>query len=155
MIWHVFRVRRDGGIAVPPPKQRANPVRISRKELVRVEVVAMLLSGSALLLLSAFFPAPIAPGITEITALSGAASAPWFFLWVQQMLKWGDPFSWGVLVPLILLTILGLIPFIFPKPASQDLGRWFPSSNRLAQIALAVIVLVITALTLVELRPVQ
>jgi len=155
MIWHVFRVRRDGGIAVPPPKQRDDIVRISRKELVRVEVVAMLLSGSALLLLSAYFPAPIAPGITEITALSGAASAPWFFIWVQQMLKWGDPFFWGVLVPLIVLTILGLIPFIFPKPASQDLGRWFPPSNRLAQIALVVIALVITALTLVELRPVQ
>ncbi len=154
MIWHVFRVRRDGGIAIPPPKQRDDPERISRKELVHVEVVVMLLSGSILLLLSAIFPAPIAPGITEITALSGAASAPWFFLWVQQMLKWGDPFLWGVLVPLVVLIVVGLIPFIFPKPARQDLGSWFPPSNRLAQIVLTVIALIITALTFIELQPV-
>jgi len=154
MIWHVFRVRRDGGIAVPPPELRGDPRRISRNELVHLEIVSMLLSGSALLLLSVFFPAPIAPGITEITALSGAASAPWFFLWVQQMLKWGDPFFWGVLVPLIVLTVVGLIPYIFPKPSRQDTGRWFPTSTRLAQIVLAVMALVITALTLIELQPV-
>jgi hypothetical protein len=52
------------------------------------------------------------------------------------MLKWGDPFFWGILVPLIVLTILVLIPYILPKPIENDLGRWFPKSNRLAQIVL-------------------
>jgi quinol-cytochrome oxidoreductase complex cytochrome b subunit len=154
IIWHVFRVRRDGGIAVPPPSQRVDARRISRRDLVLQEVAAMLVISSTLLLLSAFFPAPISAGITEVTILSGDASAPWFFLWVQQMLTWGDPFFWGVLVPVLILAVLGLIPYILPKPASQDLGRWFPKSNRLAQIVLAVIAIVITGLTLLALQPI-
>ena len=152
-VWHIFRVRRDGGIAVPPPELRATPERITRFELVRREVLAMIFTASGLTLLSIIFPAPIAPPIREITTIAGDAQAPWFFLWVQQMLKWGDPFWWGVLVPLIVLLILGLIPYIFPQPAASELGRWFPRSNRLAQIVLVVISLTVIFLTFLALVP--
>ncbi len=153
MAWHIFRVRRDGGIAVPPANLRTEHQRITRSELVRREVPAMLLSGAALILLSIFGQAPIAAPITEITALSGEARAPWFFLWVQQMLKWGDPFLWGVLVPLLFLIILALIPYIFPKPVDRELGRWFPKSNRWAQVILAAIALLIIFLTILGSLP--
>jgi quinol-cytochrome oxidoreductase complex cytochrome b subunit len=149
--WHAFRVRRDGGIAVPPPSLRNNHGRISRFELVRREALAMLFTGSALILLSVFSPAPIAAPIRASTSirLSGSESvtAPWFFLWVQQMLKWGDPFLWGVLVPFIVLIVLALIPYVFPQPAQAELGRWFPRSNRLAQITLGLIALCVILLT--------
>ncbi len=148
LVWHIFRVRRDGGIAVPPPHLRADQERISRNELIRREVLAMLLTGAALILFSAFIPAPIAQPITDVNAMSGTAHAPWFFLWVQQMLKWGDPFFWGILVPLIVLAVLALIPYIFPKPAEAELGKWFPRANRLAQYVLAVIALLIIVLTI-------
>ncbi len=148
MVWHAFRVRRDGGVAVPPPHLRADKKRINRNELIRREVLAMLLTGAALILFAAFIPAPIAQPITDINVMSGDALAPWFFLWVQQMLKWGDPFTWGVLVPLIILVMLALIPYIFPRPADAELGRWFPRSNRLAQIVLAIIALLIIVLTI-------
>jgi quinol-cytochrome oxidoreductase complex cytochrome b subunit len=148
MVWHAFRVRRDGGIAVPPAPLRVDKRRITRKELVRREVLAMLLTGAALIFLAAFVPAPIAQPITEITAISGEARAPWFFLWVQQMLKWGDPFFWGVLIPLIVLAVLALIPYIFPKPDDAELGKWFPHSNRVTQMALAVIALLVILLTI-------
>lgn len=128
-VWHIFRVRRDGGIAVPPPDLRANRERITRFELVRREVLAMIYTASGLILVSVVSPAPIAPPIIEISAMTGEAQAPWFFLWVQQMLKWGDPFLWGVLVPLGVLTILVIIPYFLPKPAAGELGRWFPRSN--------------------------
>ncbi len=148
MGWHAFRVRRDGGIALPPASLRTDNQRITRFELVRREVLAMLLSASALILISIFAPAPIGAPIKEIANLSGEARAPWFFLWVQQMLKWGDPFVWGILVPLIVLAVLALIPYVFPKPAENELGRWFPKSNRLAQVVLALIALLVIALTL-------
>ena len=148
MAWHTFRVRRDGGIALPPPHLRVDKRRITRNELVRREVLAMLLTGAALILLSAFVPAPIAQPITNVNGISGEARAPWFFLWVQQILKWGDPFIWGVLVPLIILVVLALIPYIFPKPAEAELGKWFPRSNRFAQIVLAIIALLIIVLTI-------
>jgi quinol-cytochrome oxidoreductase complex cytochrome b subunit len=154
VIWHIFRVRRDGGIAVPPPSMRINKERATRNVLVRREVLAMLLTGAALVLFSAFVPAPIAPPITNVNAMANDARAPWFFLWVQQMLKWGDPFLWGVLVPLLVLAVLGLIPYAFPRPEDAELGTWFPRSNRVAQVAVAIIALSIILLTILGSIPV-
>jgi quinol-cytochrome oxidoreductase complex cytochrome b subunit len=154
MVWHGFRVRRDGGVAIPSQDLRTAPEQVSRFELVRREVLAMVFTGAALLLLSAFSPAPISPAMTDITAISGEARAPWFFLWVQQMLKWGDPFLWGVLIPLVILLVLALIPYIFPQPAKHELGRWFIKSNRLAQVVLVVIAFLFILFTLLALIPV-
>jgi quinol-cytochrome oxidoreductase complex cytochrome b subunit len=148
MVWHGFRVRRDGGIAVPPPQLRADGVRISRNDLVQREVLAMFIVGIFLILLSSFVPAPIAAAMTESSRV-GDSSAPWFFLWIQQMLKWGDPFLFGIVVPLAVLLIVSLIPYIFPQPAEAEIGRWCPKSNRLAQIVLVLIVVLIIVLTVI------
>jgi quinol-cytochrome oxidoreductase complex cytochrome b subunit len=86
-IWHVFRIRRDGGIAVPPPALRQSDERISRFELVRREMLIMTIAGIVLLLLSIFWPAPITPPLVNAAVDLSSARAPWFFLWVQQMLK--------------------------------------------------------------------
>lgn len=151
--WHAFRVLRDGGIALPPPILRTDPERISRFELVRREVLTMVLTTATLMIFSVFAPAPIASPITELTALSAESRAPWFFLWVQQMLKWGDPFVWGILVPFMMLLILVLIPYIFPKPLESELGHWFPKSNRLVQAILALMALLIIFLTILGCQP--
>ncbi len=147
MVWHAFRVRRDGGIAVPPPKLRENKERIGRRALTRREILAMLVSGSLLLIMAALLPAPSARPIEQITAVSGDAQAPWFFLWIQEMLRWGDPFLWGVLVPLLLLIVLAGLPYILPSVKDAELGRWFPRSNRLAQIILTAITLFVILMT--------
>ncbi len=153
IVWHIFRVRRDGGIAVPPPPLRENQTRITRFELLHREVLAMLLAATALLLISTFAPAPLAPPMTANTPASGTARAPWFFLWVQQMLKLGNPFLWGVVVPLAVLVLFSLTPYIFPKPAKSELGSWFPKGNRLAQAVALLILLSIITLTLLALLP--
>ena len=153
--WHIFRVRRDGGIAVPPPPLREDQARITRFELVRREVLAMLLTATALLLLSAFVPAPLAAPITASAPASETARAPWFFLWVQQILKLGSPFLWGVIVPLATLMLISFIPYLFPKPVKAELGHWFPKSNRLAQAVAMIILLTIIILTLLTFLPVS
>jgi len=153
LVWHLFRIRRDGGIAVPPPLKRESLDRISRYELVRREVLAILLASIALLLLAVFVPAPLAPPITEASSNYATAHAPWFFLWIQEMLKQGNPFLWGVVVPLVVIAAMTLIPYIFPKPTKDELGKWFPHSNRLAQIFFILILLVIGILTIVDLLP--
>lgn len=148
--WHAFHVRRDGGIAVPPPQIRVDVTRLPRDELVRREMLAIFIVSIALILLSSFIPAPIAAAMTGKPSLTAEARAPWFFLWVQQMLKWGDPFIFGVLIPLGILTFLALIPYIFPKPADADIGSWFPKSNRVVQVIVGLIGLFILILTLVN-----
>jgi hypothetical protein len=63
------------------------------------------------------------------------------------MLQWGNPFLWGVLVPILILLLLASIPYIFPKPHESELGRWFPASGRVVQVTVAIIALLIILLT--------
>ena len=153
VVWHSFRVRRDGGIAVPPPPLRKTQERISRYTLVRREVLAMLLASVVLLILSVFAPAPLAAPLSPTSALPETARAPWFFLWVQELLKLGSPFFWGVVVPLGILVLFTLFPYILPKPSHSELGQWFPKGNRLAQILAIFILLSLLVITLLALLP--
>ncbi len=148
MVWHAFRVRRDGGVAVPPPTARRDKSRLTRFELLNREVLAMTIALAVLLLFSVTVPAPIAGPISEFNAMTSDSQAPWFFLWVQQLLKVGDPFLLGVLTPVLVVVALGLIPYLLPNARPEELGRWLPRGNRAAQILTTAIILAILALTL-------
>jgi quinol-cytochrome oxidoreductase complex cytochrome b subunit len=151
--WHIFRVRRDGGVAVPPPHLRKDNSRISRFDLVRREMLIMLVAGVLLLLIAILVPAPIERPITQASVDLHNARAPWFFLWVQQLLKLGNPFLWGVLTPVLLLVALAAIPYILPQTHESELGQWFPHGNRIAQILLIVIAAIIIILTILAILP--
>lgn len=147
-VWHLFRVRRDGGIAVPPPDMRADPARIRRNELVRREVWAAVLASAALILITILIPAPIAEPMDLAATATADSRAPWFFLWVQHLLSWGDPFLFGILIPLGTLSAFVLIPYLLPEPAPGDLGRWFPQGARSAQLVAASVVIILVLLTI-------
>jgi len=148
-IWHVFRVRRDGGIAVPPVTKRSSLQRISRFELLNRELLMMIIAGAILLLISGLLPAPISQPISMGSELTIESRAPWFFLWVQWLLKLGDPFVWGVLTPVLLLFALGLTPYLLPNARGEQLGHWFSGGNRLAQVLVILIVVIILLLTVI------
>jgi quinol-cytochrome oxidoreductase complex cytochrome b subunit len=149
--WHLFRVRRDGGIAVPPPDLRSDSNRITRFELVRREVLAGLITLTFLIILTLVRPAPLAPAI-QAGLTNPDGRAPWFFLWVQQLLKWGDPFFFGVLIPVAVIAWFILMIYILPEAKPAESGRWFPPGNRAAQISTLVVVVIILGLTISGLR---
>jgi len=151
--WHIFRVRRDGGIAVPPPLQRTDNTRISRFDLVGREVLVMVLAGVSLLVLSTLFPAPIERPITQASVDIYNARAPWFFLWVQQLLKLGNPFFWGIAIPTIFLVLLAILPYLLPQTNENENGQWFPRGNRVAQILVIILGLTLIILTLLAILP--
>jgi quinol-cytochrome oxidoreductase complex cytochrome b subunit len=72
---------------------------------------------------------------------------------VQQLLKFGNPFLLGIVVPLVILAILVLIPYVFPKPADSELGRWFPKGGRMVQILIAILALLLIGLTIWAILP--
>ena len=82
----------------------------------------MLWAAIVLIALAILVPAPLAPGIQEGAAPASESLAPWFFLWVQQLLRLGDPFIYGVLIPLGALLILALVPYITPQQAFTQLS---------------------------------
>jgi quinol-cytochrome oxidoreductase complex cytochrome b subunit/mono/diheme cytochrome c family protein len=151
--WHAFRVRRDGGIAIPPPTQRKEHERISRFDLVRREVLAMIIVAAILILFSLLFPAPLDQPITTFNTMGGDSTAPWFFLWIQYLLKFGDPFVMGILVPILVVIALGSLPYILPNAKSEELGNWFPRGNRIAQVIAVSIMFVILLLTVLGAIP--
>ena len=106
-----------------------------------------------MLALSYAFPAPIERPIAQAVVDIESAKAPWFFLWVQQLLKLGQPFLWGVGIPLLLLIVLALIPFILPQAEEKEYGRWFPQGNRFAQILVLALSLLVILLTILATIP--
>jgi quinol-cytochrome oxidoreductase complex cytochrome b subunit len=133
--WHIFRVRRDGGISQALPDDgdalAPKPDRISRNELVRREAPAMLVVTAILLLLALLFP-PALGAAGDFSHLPAEAEAPWFFAWVQELLRLGDPFIMGVLIPLGLLALLALLPYVIDR-TERGVGRWFNREGRRAQ----------------------
>ena len=150
MVWHLFRVRRDGGIATAPVIERENRARITRTDLLKREVLGMFVGVIVLLILAIFLPAPIASPIRGGTILNADSSAPWFFLWVQQLLKSGDPFLLGVLLPLAVIIFIGAMPYIFKDIKQNELGRWFPRSGSIVQFLFIIIAVVIMTLTMLS-----
>jgi len=103
-------------------------------------VLAMTIIGVVLLLFSLIIPAPIKRPISDASIMTGNSQAPWFFLWVQQLLKFGNPFLLGILVPILVIVALGIMPYILPNAKREELGSWFPHGNRIAQ-ALAILIM--------------
>jgi len=147
--WHIFKVRRDGGISSPSSPRGEILEKIPRSKLVQREVLAMLISGGILVLISLVLPAPIDQPITGFGSLIGDSQAPWFFLWIQETLKWGDPFWWGVALPLVAVILLALLPYILPNATEDEWGQWFPAGNRAGQILGSLIIAVIFILTII------
>lgn len=147
IVWHAFRVRRDGGIAAPPQAAGLAGERISRADLLRREVLAMLVAGGLLLVFAALVPAPLDRPLSDTGVLAGDSRAPWFFLWVQQLLVLGDPFLWGVLTPVLVFVVLGLLPYVLPNAKADELGRWLPRRGRAGGLLTAAIIAAIFLLT--------
>jgi quinol-cytochrome oxidoreductase complex cytochrome b subunit len=130
LVWHLFRVRRDGGIAHPARSASPEP-RLPRSELVRRELIAALIAGALLLVVSVAV-APALQGPFDPATPVSEAQAPWFFLFIQELLRLGDARLMGVILPAAGLIVLALLPYGIDRGTSM--GRWFPRDGRLTQV---------------------
>lgn len=97
--------------------------------------------------MAALFPPQIGANM-DLQRLSSEASAPWFFLWIQQLLRLGPPFAMGVLIPVTLLGILALIPYLIDR-SREGSGDWFNRRGRGAQVILLGVGGLVLVLTLI------
>jgi quinol-cytochrome oxidoreductase complex cytochrome b subunit len=148
IVWHGFKVRRDGGISHQPRVGDHAP-RIDRGQLVKSETVAALIVLAALVLISIVLPAPIGL-IADLPSAPDQAQAPWFFLWVQALLRSLPPVVAGIFIPLALLAVLIAIPYFIDR-RKDGVAVWFNRPGRAAQIVAIAIVVGVIVLTLIEL----
>jgi quinol-cytochrome oxidoreductase complex cytochrome b subunit len=114
--------------------------------LLRTEVIAGLLTLAGLVALSVVLDAPLGPP-PDPTAFVAEPRAPWFFLWIQELLRVASPFLAGILVPVIILLLLTLLPYTLDR-SQQGMAQWFNRPGRAAQVVFLVILVGILALIL-------
>lgn len=110
-------IGEDTAKRVPMDSRTYFMPRVLTRELFYVSgLLALMVAASAF---SWGFHAPLEPHADpQITPLH--TTAPWYFLWLQGMLKLGDAVLWGVIVPFgILAPLLLVMPYIELGPSRR------------------------------------
>ncbi len=86
--------------------------------LVYLELISMLVITAGLLFLSIISPAPLEELASSDTT-PNPTKAPWYFLGLQELLVYFDPWLAGVVLPSLIIVGLVLLPYIDPNPRGK------------------------------------
>jgi quinol-cytochrome oxidoreductase complex cytochrome b subunit len=138
---HFWRVRKDGGLAAPEHARRR--LVLAWPHLLSRELALLLMTLVALLATALLFDAPLEqmanPALTP-----NPAKAPWYFLGLQELVKYGAVFG-GVVVPGTVLLALLLLPYVDAAP--RGVGVYFARERWLANTLFAIAVAAVVILT--------
>jgi quinol-cytochrome oxidoreductase complex cytochrome b subunit len=138
MLWHFWRIRRDGGISHPPPAPGQISPLTSRDALLFSELVAAVVVTCLLVLLAALTIVPIGPA-ADLTAIAPAeVRAPWIFLGVQVLLRYAPPLVAGIVAPALFVLFLAALPFA--EKGTGGTGVWFAPQRRRWLLAFGLVV---------------
>ena len=90
--------------------------------LLLVEFVALLAVGSVVLVASFFLDAPLGSlaNANEVPAIN---KAPWYFMGLQELLRYFHPMVAGVTLPGVVIVILMAAPYVDKNPSAQPENR--------------------------------
>ncbi len=97
------------------PKNAAPAVVEVWPHLVAREFLALLVALLALHVWSLLVNAPL-EGLASATDTPNPAKAPWYFLGLQEILVYFDPWIAGVMIPGVIIAGLVLLPYVDPNP---------------------------------------
>jgi len=83
--------------------------------LVYIELICMLFATAVLLFLSLVSPAPLEE-LASADTTPNPTKAPWYFLGLQELLVYFDPWLAGVVLPTMIIIGLIIIPYVDPNP---------------------------------------
>ncbi len=99
----------------PAESEEASKKVYTWPDLVYEEFIALLLVSALLLVWSLVLKAPLEPPASAGKTMN-PAKAPWYFLALQEMLVYFDPWLAGVVFPGLIVVGLMAIPYIDPNP---------------------------------------
>ena len=126
VILHLWRIRKDGGLAREPKAPEDLSTLPAWPHLVFREAILIVVLVTLLCLLATFVPAPLG-GAPDIHNPSNLEKTPWYFLWLQEMVSYSAPVG-GFIFPGVLLMGLLLLPFL--ERENQGVGRWFGTPGK-------------------------
>jgi hypothetical protein len=145
-LWHALREARAndaaferGGEAAVAERMRgpapagATPSEAARvltwPYLLRVELLAAIAVMAALVVWSIVLDAPLEP-IADPNRTPNPSKAPWYFVGLQELLVYFDPWVAGVVLPTLVVVGLCAIPYVDRNPVGNGWYAW--RSRRLA-----------------------
>jgi len=131
---HYYKVSREHGISLPARYEEGEISKEKEKEVKqRVDLIPDLFSheiyltvlGLFLLLLATIFFYGGAPleHIANPQQTPLDTKAPWYFWWLQGMLKLGDKSLMGIIIPTLLVLLLLAVPYIDRNPSRSFVKR--------------------------------
>ena len=116
-------------------------------DLVYTELISLILCSVVLILWSIFLKAPLEqPANRSVTP--NPSKAPWYFLGLQEMLVYFDPWLAGVVLPGLIIVGLIAIPYIDKNPKGNG---YYTFNERKAEITLFLFGFVILWVSLIVL----
>jgi len=91
--------------------------------LVFIELLATLGVAAFFTVVSVLFNAPLEE-IADPAVTPNPSKAPWYFVGLQELLVYFDPWIAGVMIPLLLIFGLMAIPYLDRNPAGRDAYEW-------------------------------
>lgn len=125
MAYHFWRVRKAGGIYLP----KSNEVKIlvpTYPNLVYREFIVALVLIATILVFSVFINASLLAKANPGVSLN-PTKAPWYFAGIQELLLHFHPFVAAFLIPLTIVFLLTVLPFI--NLIEEPSGFWFHSDK--------------------------
>jgi quinol-cytochrome oxidoreductase complex cytochrome b subunit len=127
--FHFWRVRKAGGVVVPPARPgepEADEKILFLPHLLVREAMLALVIAAIVVVLGAIFPAPLGhhanPGMSP-----NPAKAPWYFMGLQELLVDVHPIVAVLVVPLLALGAGTLLPYLTAD--DEPSGAWFLSAR--------------------------
>ena len=119
LVWYAMReaVRNDQRMAAGHgPIEKAESDRVwVWPDLVYTELISLIVCSVILILWSVFLKAPLEqPANRSVTP--NPSKAPWYFLGLQEMLVYFDPWLAGVVLPSLIIVGLIAIPYVDKNP---------------------------------------
>jgi menaquinol-cytochrome c reductase cytochrome b/c subunit len=90
--------------------------------LLQEEFVAMLILFAGLLIFSTFINAPLRE-VANPNLTPNPSKAPWYFLGLQELLRYFHPMIAGIAIPTFLLVALAAVPYVDRNPSTKPGDR--------------------------------